>query len=258
MRLLSYLFVVFSLPTLAAGLPDTGQTSCFVSRALAACTSANSGDSSAYPRQDGRFGRDAAAAKGASSKIGGGAAGFDYTKVANDGSDLGATATLGSKTSDWACTRDNIPGLLWEVKVTAATAAQLRDQNGTYSWFNSNFGTNGGNVGTPDAGTCFNPGRCDTEKFVADVNAATLCGFADWRLPSKRELGTLVHVGSAAPMIDTSYFPNTFSEFFWSSTPYAEAVYGGAWRVSFSSGEINYTSQYNYPGRVRLVRGASF
>jgi hypothetical protein len=45
-----------------------------------------------YPRQDGRFGREAKAAAGTLSKIGGGAAGFDYIKVAIGGSDLGAGA----------------------------------------------------------------------------------------------------------------------------------------------------------------------
>ena len=261
MRAITVLLTFASLSALAVGLPDTGQTSCSDGRTLVACSSANSGDSAPYPRQDGRFGRDAAATKGASSKIGGGAAGFDYTKVANDGSDLAASALLGNKTSEWACTRDNITGLLWEVKTFASVAPQLRDRSWTYTWYNSNASTNGGNAGTPSSlvaggGTCLNAGRCDSEKFVTDVNSATLCGFTDWRLPSRRELLTLVHAGSAAPMIDSSYFPNTQSEFFWSSTPSADTSLG-VWSVNFQYGSTT-ANPSSYTSRVRLVRGASF
>ena len=64
----------------AASLPDTGQTLCYDgSNVLAVCSNANAGDTATYPRQDGRFGRDAQAAKGTLPKIGAGAAGFDYT-----------------------------------------------------------------------------------------------------------------------------------------------------------------------------------
>lgn len=54
----------------AAGLPDTGQDLCDNgSNVLVACTSANTGDTATYPRQDGRFGRDAKAMAGTLTKI---------------------------------------------------------------------------------------------------------------------------------------------------------------------------------------------
>ena len=56
------------------------------------------------------------AGTGALPKTGAGAAGFDYTKIANDGSELPADAPLGSAAGEWACTRDNATGLVWEVK----------------------------------------------------------------------------------------------------------------------------------------------
>ena len=131
----------------AAGLPDTGQTLCDNgSSVLVACSNANTGDAAIFPRQDGRFGRDAQAAKGALPKIGGGAAGFDYTKVANDGTDVSAGTALGSGPTDWACTRDNITGLLWEVMT--ATATDLRYSGHTYAWYSTNGATNGGNAGS--------------------------------------------------------------------------------------------------------------
>ncbi len=217
-------------------LPDTGQDKCYDGASLVACTSANTGDAAANPRQDGRFGRDAKATAGTLIKTGGGAAGFDYSKIANNGSDLGAGAglLLGTNPGDWACTRDNITGLIWEVKVNDAT--QLRHMNWTYTWFNSDGSTNAGDAGTASGTTnCQTPGRCDTEKFVADVNSAALCGKVNWRMPTRRELLTLVHHGAQNPSVDATYFPNTVVSNFWSGSSHV-APPAGAWSVGFSLG----------------------
>jgi len=84
-----------------------------------------------YPGQDGDFGRDAAARAGTLLKAGGGAAGFDFTKIANNGSVLPASAVRGSEPNDWACTRDNVTGLIWEVK----NLGGLRDSRNIYAWY---------------------------------------------------------------------------------------------------------------------------
>ena len=76
MRSLLIPFALAITPAFADGptglLNDTGQTQCWNGSALVACDDSSTGDLSTYPRQDGRFGRDAAAAKGALTKIGGG------------------------------------------------------------------------------------------------------------------------------------------------------------------------------------------
>jgi hypothetical protein len=41
-----------------------------------------------------------------------------YTMIANNGAALPNSAVLGNGTGDWACTRDNETGLIWEVKTT--------------------------------------------------------------------------------------------------------------------------------------------
>ena len=111
------LFTLLSAPALAApftpALNDSGQTQCYDGSAMVACTEANTGDSSPYPRQDGQFGRDAQATAGKLTKIGGGSAGFDFTKIANDGSKLPASAT------EWYCVRDNVTGLTWSVETAS-------------------------------------------------------------------------------------------------------------------------------------------
>ena len=96
MRALLCLFSLIALPApwpaLATGLNDTGVTSCFDGTTLVTCTAANSGDSAAYPSQDARFGRDAARAAGKlPAKIGGGAAGFDFTPLDASGNAIALT-----------------------------------------------------------------------------------------------------------------------------------------------------------------------
>ncbi len=188
-----------------AGLNDTGITDCTAPTGLGSISDA--ADSGSRPRQDCRYGRDAQAAAGQLTKIGGGNAGFDFTKIANNGSVLPASATLGSGASDWACTRDNVTSLIWEVKTTSG----LRSYSHSYSWYSSNSATNGGNAGTDSGGSCQNVGRCDTEKFVADVNTVGLCGAHDWRMPSSKELMSIVDYSPIRDDIDASYFPNTIS-----------------------------------------------
>ena len=163
---------------------------------------------STHPRQDASQGRDAAAKAGTLVKVGGGSKGFDFTKIANIGSALPPNAKLGYGPTDWGCTQDNVTGLTWEVKVNDAT--HLRHLGWTYTWYNSNVSVNGGDAGTLSGGTCKTAGRCDIEKFVADINAAGLCGHSDWRMPTGKELHTLVDLAIAypGPTVDTAYVPN--------------------------------------------------
>ena len=67
-----------------AELNDTGQDLCAEqvegTVEMVECTPENTGDTATAPRQDGRFGRDAAARVGNLSKTGAGVAGFDFTK----------------------------------------------------------------------------------------------------------------------------------------------------------------------------------
>ena len=133
--------------------------------------------------------------------------------------------------TDWACTRDNVTGLIWEVK----TSSGLRSQSHSYTWYSSDATSNGGSVGTVSGGTCFNSEPCDTETFVADVNAAGLCGASTWRMPRKSELMSIVDYGRYLPSIDPTYFPNTSASFFWSASAFAGRS-DFAWYVYFADG----------------------
>ncbi|MBK7001585.1 MAG: DUF1566 domain-containing protein [Rhodoferax sp.] len=248
-RLVSACFLCYSSMALAIGpINDTGVTG-YANDTQNGLTV----EPSSHPRQDARYGRDAAALAGKLSKTGVGNKGFDFTKIANDGSVLSASAALGAGDKDWACTRDNVTGLIWEVKATSG----LREQNYTYTWYNSNPATNGGGTGTSSGNeSCFINGRCDTEKFVQDVNRDGLCGTKDWRLPSVKELQGIVDFGRSNPTIDPTYFPNTPTDsYYWTSSPYSDGS-SSAWYVHFLYGEVNNT--FRYLGfSVRLVRSGN-
>ena len=226
--ILLLLLIVLTSQGFAQGAPtrplnDTGQTRCFdaATGGLAPCTAANTGDDSSHRRQDARFGRDAQAGAGQLTKIGAGEAGFDFTKIANNGSELPVSAELGSGPTDWACTRDNVTGLIWEVKTP-------NNANATFTFANA------------------------SAVHAAAVNVAQLCGFNDWRVPSRRELLSIVHHGTSRPSIDTRFFPNTQSGFYWSSDIYAPSP-AAAWSVDFDDGSASAVLQFG-DRRVRLVR----
>lgn len=85
------------------------------------------------------------------------------------------------------------------------------------------------------------------------TNLGTTLSGGGWRLPTIRELATLIdHSQTSAPFIDRSAFPATPLHMFWSSTPLSGTA-NGPWVVDFSGGGISLPgmSDSNY---VRCVR----
>jgi hypothetical protein len=231
MRALLTLLALVSLSAHAAGLlNDTGVTTCFDGANLVTCSDANTGDSASYPRQDARFGRDAARAAGQlPAKIGGGAAGFDFTPLDASGNPI--AIANGVPVSPPSCTRDNVTGLIWEVKTVA----------------NMDTGFN-----EPDA-----------LNYPNITNADGLCGaHSGWRVPTRRELLSIVHFGTDRPSIDTNYFPNTKSAVYtgalgwaygyWTSETCLFSSYPMYWFVEFGTGTTYCQSSGGL--HVRLVR----
>jgi hypothetical protein len=195
---------------------------------------------SGFPGQDAEHGRDALAAAGLLQKVGGGNAGFDFTKLDANGNPLPASAT------EWSCVKDNHTGLIWEVKTTSG----LRSMHHTYSWYNPDSITNGLSPGMQNRGNC-TVANCDTHGYVQAVNAEGLCGANGWRMPAREELRSIVDYSRPDLVIDTAYFPHTPSTWFWSASTYTTT---NTWRVSFSSGHDVFDGNWR-SNRVRLVRG---
>jgi uncharacterized protein DUF1566 len=237
-------------------LNDTGIETCWDDGAPISC--AQTGD---YARQDARFGRDAAFADGLFAKTGAGDASLDYTKIANDGSELPADAALGDGPGDWACTRDNFTGLTWEVKTDDGG---LRDKDWLYTWYYADASDNGGDPGNLGGDTCGGTlgTQCNSDAFAAAVNGTQLCGFDDWRLPQGNELVGLVDFGVVAlagggtpATIDPDYFPNTITDaaWYWTSDALAQKLFPiFAWFVAFNDAAANFGGK-DTPAAVRLV-----
>lgn len=171
-----------------------------------------------------------------------GHAGFSFTKISSTGQELAASAP------DWSCVKDNVTGLIWEVKTDDGG---LHDRHDGYSWYNTDPASNGGSNGyaDQDCDACYgysssdSSSFCNTQAYVARVNAAGWCGASDWRLPTRKELLGIVSF-DRLPAIDASYFPNTLSSLFWSaSASSGDSSY--AWYVDFVYGYSNVGDRYH-------------
>ena len=91
----------------------------------------------------------------------------------------------------------------------------------------------------------------DAKTYCASVGA--ILGSTGWRLPTLEELRTIVDPTQANPSIDSTVFPSTPADRFWSSSPVAPAP-SNAWAVFFDSGQA-YSLDVSLTSYVRCVRG---
>lgn len=179
---------------------------------------------------------------------------FSFTKLDSSGKDLPESAV------SWSCVRDNLSGLVWEVKTSDNG---LHGKAHTYTWYNSDTKSNSSSEGTEGEQsdtTCGNPitlaGGCDTEKLVAAVNYTGWCGHKDWRLPTVNELNSIVNYGASLPAISKNYFPDLIMPAgFWTASPYS-ANSNFAWIVIFDDGYVG-SCVKSWAYYVRLVRGGN-
>jgi hypothetical protein len=151
------------------------------------------------------------------------------------------------------CVLDQFTGLVWEVK---SDAPGLHNRSNTYSWFNPAEDHSGelDYRGKQDGGQC-SASACDTFDFARAVNETGLCGFADWRVPSRDELGSISdpRKSGTPPSINTLYFPHTQAGEYWSSNDY-QFHWSTAWLWNFEN-SLDRVEWKESPRFVRLVRG---
>ena len=156
--------------------------------------------------------------------------GFMGSGVGSGGCTL-ATFTSGKFSYDAMTVKDTSTGLTWQRVLPAAYAGCT----GRYS--------TSGSVGE----------ACNWEGAKTYCTQLALAG-GGWRLPTKDELVSIADTGRTNPAIDTTAFPNTPGEWFWSSSPYVGPS-GGAWSVNFyfvNGFSDNFATGNAY--RVRCVR----
>jgi murein DD-endopeptidase MepM/ murein hydrolase activator NlpD len=199
-------------------LNDTGVTAAQCYRAgsaeLVSCTSPEA--IALNDKQDGMVGRDATNPDPTDGKLG-----FSFSLVPRPGGFYDKTE----------CVKDNVTGLIWEGKPESGPRA------------GGLLFRNGGTAQAPDI-----------SQHISDVNAQSLCGYGDWRLPTALELQSIVDYGATMPAIDPAWFPNTIVDFgYWTSE---SSQLGGFnnWNVYFNYGSVGFSGGRTL-GAARLVRG---
>ena len=136
---------------------------------------------------------------------------------------------------------DNNTGLIWQkCSVGQNNDASCSGSAVTYNWYKAS-GTYDASYNSATQNVC---------------GALTLGGSSSWRLPSKKELTSIVDysIPYPGPTIQQTRFPNTVASYYWSST--TNASYPNyAWIVYFYGG---YVGSYVDKGNnyyVRCVRG---
>ena len=171
---------------------------------------------------------------------------FDMTRLNQDGSVNNGNDYA---KQPWDCVRDNQSGLIWEVK---KSEPGLQNINNTYSWYDSDQNTNGGWAGKANAGVCIGS-DCDTESYIKAINAKKLCGFADWYLPSRYELNSIVDTSVLypGPTIPKPFFPESLAGKYWTDTTF-KTRRAGAWIWGFDSGS-DYVVEKSEAHSIRLT-----
>ena len=151
------------------------------------------------------------------------------------------------------CVKDLSTGLVWEGK----PASGSRSASNTY--------TNYDDTNSAQKLNSTNPTQAEIDAstnsigYRNSVNASSLCGFTDWRLPNSDELLAIVVSTQRPIMIDTAWFPNTQAATYWTSTPYLgtsnfvyNVVFETPWVYQYPLGYSLRSQSTKY--RIRLVR----
>jgi len=138
------------------------------------------------------------------------------------------------------------------IYVRAVCGRQCRSLN--------NYVDNGdGTVTDTDTGLMWQqataPGAYTWQQALSYCENLTLAGYPDWRLPNRNELQSLVDYSRHGPSIDTAFFPNTLTSYYWSSTTIASTP-STTWLVIFDIGMLDDDSKSYYYNlyHVRAVR----
>jgi len=91
------------------------------------------------------------------------------------------------------------------------------------------------------------------EDAISYCEGLSLAGYTDWRLPNIKEIESITDYTLYNPVIDTNFFPDVETLWYWSSTIDA-GLSSAAWYVYFNNGYVyNNLKTNNY--YVRCVRG---
>ncbi len=93
--------------------------------------------------------------------------------------------------------------------------------------------------------------RADADMILEEFNVTGYAGRSTWRLPTLKELSSIVESRCHSPSINLQLFPYSPEAGFWTSTPH-EGVLRRGWVVHFLYGG-EYVSNRRHDWRVRAV-----
>lgn len=146
------------------------------------------------------------------------------------------------------CVLDQASGLMWQVHDDG-----LHDRDNRYTWYSTDRQRHMSEPGLTDGGEC-RGSSCDTQSLVAAVNEQGLCGFTDWRLPSREELMSLGEAErrETGLIVDPAYFPGAIAGEYWTGETF-RLYPQSAWAVNFANG-LDRADLKSETKAVRLVR----
>jgi prepilin-type N-terminal cleavage/methylation domain-containing protein len=187
-----------------------------------------------------------------------------FVKIDSRGSKLISTETF------WNCVLDESSGLMWEAKQNNNS---IHNHGEHFTWWNTDPSINQGVEGRErhyirQGNSCkgFNINQpstfCNTQRFTERVNAEQLCGHSDWRVPTLKELNSIVDKTKSYPAANSTFFkwptaanqPNTF----WTNTGVSNKP-DTVWFIGFLTGSPMHAEKSGgFDGvNVRLVRKVS-
>lgn len=122
---------------------------------------------------------------------------YSYEKISATGVALDETA------KDWACIRA-FNGKYWAVKTADGG---INDHRWTFTWYEPSANSEAGSYGKKNGGRCMAGMTCDSFAYIAAVNALSLCGKQNWRLPTELELSS-IESGNFGIEFDPAWFPH--------------------------------------------------